>query len=704
MVLVGLIQNAALLLALIIVCEISYLIPVKWEKTVPVINGLLIGFIGLVIMMIPYQLEEGIFFDTRTILVSVSALTFGFVPTTISASILIIYRVTLGGAGLLMGVSTILTSACIGLLWRRFLMPQNTKYRWINIYLLGVAVHIMMLASAFVLPWETALQVVKRIGMPVMLIYPIATVLLSLLILHQRERKELLNHVLEAEGRYRSIFNNSYNIKLLIDPVNGSVLDANPAASKFYGWSIETLKSMNIEQINTLSPEEIRDEMVKAASEKRNYFLFRHRRAFGDPVDVEVYSCPIEVKGQVLLYSIIHDISERVAANQALSESEHRFRLLVESAPEAIFIQTEGRIAYINKFAASLFGAESPEQLMNTPVMDRFHPDYHEIIKKRILTLCQEKKPVPMIEEILLKIDGTPVFVEVNAAPIRYNQKDGALVIARDITERKAAEKEIIKLNSELEQRVIERTEELQKSVNELEAFAYTVSHDLKSPLRAIDAYSRILMEDYPEVIDGEIRDMVGNIKCISRDMIALINKLLQYSTAARLELYEESVDLNELFAASFHELASATPERSIELKIETQIPAVKGDRILLKQVINNVISNAVKFTRTLDTAVIKVGHTVEENEIVVYVNDNGVGFSLASSDKLFGIFQRLHSAEEYEGSGIGLATVQKIIQKHGGRTWILGKPQKGATIYFTLPKGAYLSPESGKAGGESFV
>lgn len=579
MVLVGLIQNTALLLALIAVCEISYMIPVKWAKAVPVLNGLLIGFVGLVIMMSPYQLGSGIFFDTRTILISVSALTFGLVPTAVASVILILYRVILGGAGLLMGVATIITSAGIGMLWRRFFMPENTKCRWINIYLLGIAVHVMMLVDAFLLPRETALQIIKQIGMPVMLVYPIASVLLILLILYQRERQELLNRVLEAEGRYKSIFNNSHNIKLLIDPADGRILDANPAASKFYGWSIKTLKSMNIEQINTLSREEIRAEMVKAASEKRNYFLFRHRRAFGDPVDVEVHSCPIELQGKMLLYSIIHDISER-----------------------------------------------------------------------------------------------------------------------------KAAEKEIIKLNSELEQRVIDRTEELQKSVNELEAFAYTVSHDLKSPLRAIDAYSRILMEDYPEVIDGEIRDMVGNIKCISRDMIALINKLLQYSTAARLELYEESVDLNELFAASFQELASATPERSIELKFETQIPMVKGDKILLKQVINNVISNAVKFTRTLDTAVIKVGHTVEENEIVVYVNDNGVGFSLASSDKLFGIFQRLHSAKEYEGSGIGLATVQKIIQKHGGRTWILGKPHKGATIYFTLPNGAHLSPETGKAGGESFV
>ncbi len=688
MALVGLINNAALLLALVVVYEISYMIPVKWAKTVPILNGILIGFIGVVIMMLPYELQKGIFFDTRTILISISALTFGVVPTTVAAVMLIIYRAILGGAGLMMGVTTILTSAGIGLLWRHFLMPQNTKYRWINIYFFGVAVHIMMLVDAFVLPWETALQIVKQIGAPVMLVYPVATVLLSLLILHQKERKDLLNHVLEAEERYKSVFDNSYNIKLLIDPVNGRILDANPAASKFYGWSAQTLKSMNIEQINTLTPEEIKAEMEKSASEKRNYFLFQHRRAFGDPVDVEVYSCPIEVKGKVLLYSIIHDISDRVAANRALSESEHRFRLLVESAPAAIFIQTEGEIAYINKFAASLFGAESAEQLMNTPVMDRVHPDYQDIIKERISILCQEKRPVPANEEIFLKIDGTPVFVEVNAVPIHYNQKDGALVIARDITERKAAEREIMKLNAELEQRVIERTAELQKSVDELEAFAYTVSHDLKSPLRAIDAYSRILVEDYPEIIDGEIKDMVGNIKNISRDMIALINKLLQYSTAARLELYEESVDLNEMFVKAYHELASASPERSIELKMETQIPTVKGDKILLKQVINNVISNAIKFTRTLDTAVIKVGHTVEENEIIVYVNDNGVGFSMASSDKLFGIFQRLHPADEYEGSGIGLATVQKIIHKHGGRTWILGKPEKGATIYFTLPKG----------------
>lgn len=687
MIVMGLINNAALLLALIIIYEISYNIPAKWIKLVPWINGILIALIGLIIMTFPYELKPGIFFDTRTILISTSALTFGLLPASIASIILVLYRIALGGAGLLMGIATIVTSIFIGGLWRHFFMPKYGRLRWVNIYLFGVVVHLMMLVDAFVLAWDTALEIIGQITFPVLLVYPIATVILSLLILQQKDRKEAQTRVMEAEERYKSIFHNSHNIMLLIDPQDGSIIDANPAASRFYGWTIENLKAMNIAQINTLTPVEIKSEMDMAYLEKRNSFLFQHRRAAGDAVDVEVHSSPVTLKEKTYLYSIIHDISDRVLANQALYESEQRFRLLVESAPEAIFIVSEGKFQYINEFAVSLFGADSTEQLLNTTVMDRYHPDYHEIIRERVKILLKEKKSMPPNEVIFLRLDGTSVYVEVSAVPIHYNHTAGSLVIARDITEQKIASQEILKLNTELEQRVEERTAELQKSVNELEAFAYTVSHDLKSPLRAIDAYSRIIMEDYPEVIEGEIQDILGNIKNISRDMIALINKLLQYSTASRLGLYREIVDLHQLFQLTFNELTAATPQRRIKLIMETQIPEVEGDKILLKQVVNNIISNAVKFTRNTNSAVIKVGHTIEANRITIYVNDNGAGFPMESSEKLFGIFQRLHSAEEFEGTGIGLATVEKIIKKHGGRVWILGKAGKGATIYFTLPK-----------------
>jgi PAS domain S-box-containing protein len=686
MILTELIDNAGLLLALIIVYEVSYIIPVEWSRIVPLFKGILIGLIGLAIMRLPFYFDDGIFFDTRTILISVTALTFGLVPTTIASSILIVYRIMIGGAGLWMGIATIFTSACIGLVWRRFLLPENSRLRWINIYLFGIVVHIVMLADSLLLPWATSLKILKAIGVSVMLIYPISTVLLSLLLLHQKERNEALHRVAEVEERYKTIFNNSHNVMLLIDPTDGRIFDANAAAEEFYGWTIPVLKSMNISQINMMKPEEIAAAMKAVVFDGNNYFVFQHRRAFGDPVDVEVHSTSIKLNDKVLIFTIAHDITERIAASQALTESESRFRLLVESAPEVIFIETAGKFAYISEFAVSFLGAKSAEQLIGTPILDRFHPDYHDTISLRRAILNQEKRAVPVNEEVLLKMDGTPIFMEVNAAPIHYRGIDGALVIARDITDRRLAEQEILKLNETLEQRVKSRTEELQKAVSELESFTHTVSHDLKSPLRAIEAYSRILLEDYSEGIDGEAKDITHNINNISKDMIALINKLLQYSTAARLELYYEPLDLNEIFLTIYNDHSSAIPERRIDFIMETQIPIVKGDRILLKQVVNNVISNAVKFTKNLESAVIMVGHTIENDEIVIHVNDNGVGFNMASADKLFGIFQRLHPADQFEGTGIGLATIQKIIQKHGGRTWILGKPDKGATVYFTLP------------------
>lgn len=275
------------------------------------------------------------------------------------------------------------------------------------------------------------------------------------------------------------------------------------------------------------------------------------------------------------------------------------------------------------------------------------------------------------------------MYFLVNAFCIESNQIG---IVFENITDYKKAIDEVGKLNAELEQRVAMRTLDLQQAMQELEAFTYTVSHDLKSPLRAVAGYSNIILEDYQEELNKEIIEMLFHIRNISSEMIEMIISLLQYSTTSKKELHMETVDCNELFTTTFHEIKGSVPERRIEFRVETGLPNVLADRTMLKQVLNNIFSNAIKFTKNREIAYIIAGATITEDEYVFYVKDNGVGFDMNYSKKLFGLFQRLHTGDEFEGSGIGLITIKKIIEKHGGRTWIEGELDKGATVYFTLP------------------
>lgn len=278
--------------------------------------------------------------------------------------------------------------------------------------------------------------------------------------------------------------------------------------------------------------------------------------------------------------------------------------------------------------------------------------------------------------------DGSAFFL-VNAFKINDRQVG---VVFENITNYKLAIKEVRKLNEDLEERVRERTHELQTAVSQLESFTYTVSHDLKSPLRAVNSYIKIIMEDYGRSLDNDIAEMLISVWNITRNSVEMINKLLVFSTASRAELNLEEVNFEEKFQACFNELEAAYPERTVELIIETGLPVVMADKVLMAQVINNILSNAIKFTKACEHARIKVGSTLTENEYIFYVKDNGVGFDMKYSAKLYGIFQRLHTNDEFEGSGIGLVTVKRIIEKHGGRTWIKGEPGTGTTIYFTIP------------------
>jgi two-component system sensor kinase len=268
--------------------------------------------------------------------------------------------------------------------------------------------------------------------------------------------------------------------------------------------------------------------------------------------------------------------------------------------------------------------------------------------------------------------------------PLRNSEGEiiGIFGISRDITERKHAEQSIRELNRDLENQALK----LQAANKELEAFSYSVSHDLRAPLRAIDGYTRILVEDYEALLDAEGKRVCGVISAEARRMGQLIDDLLAFSRLGRKEMYSSNVDMKALAVSVLNELTKQDDRERIDFKIAT-LPSVSADASLMRQVWVNLLSNAIKFTSKKEQAVIEVGSKSDKDEFVYYVRDSGAGFDMEYANKLFGVFQRLHSESEFEGTGVGLAIVQRIIRRHGGHVWAEGEVDKGATFYFALPQ-----------------
>src|SRR5262245_36852520 len=265
----------------------------------------------------------------------------------------------------------------------------------------------------------------------------------------------------------------------------------------------------------------------------------------------------------------------------------------------------------------------------------------------------------------------------------------GAVValLTQRVTLRKREQEELRRINETLEQRVLARTAELDATNKELEAFSYSVAHDLRAPLRHMDGFIRLLRKHAYDSLDDKNQRYLGIISDSARQMGLLIDDLLAFSRVGRTELQLRLVSLQKLFQEALQELREETQERKIEWKIGL-LPEVRVDRAMMRLVMINLLANAVKFTGKREQAEIEVGSFLNEaGDLVVFVRDNGVGFDMEYAGKLFGVFQRLHPAEEYEGTGIGLANVQRIIHRHQGRTWALGEVDRGATFYFSLPR-----------------
>jgi hypothetical protein len=286
-----------------------------------------------------------------------------------------------------------------------------------------------------------------------------------------------------------------------------------------------------------------------------------------------------------------------------------------------------------------------------------------------------------------IKKSGEIIFVEIKAHLIDYEGRAARLVLANDVTERKKADEEIRKWNEELELRVAERTRQLSESNKELESFAYSVSHDLRAPLRHVIGFSEKLERNLGDNGNSEIERLTGKIKNSASKMGQLIDELLTYSRLGRTDLKKRFVQLDEIVDEVVKDASDLPGSDNIEWKIQ-KLPEVFADAMLIKLVFQNLINNAIKFTGKKEASIIEIScKKTSKKEFTFNVKDNGAGFNMDYADKLFGVFQRLHSTDEFEGTGIGLATVRRIVSRHGGRVWAEGEENVGATFYFTLPE-----------------
>jgi PAS domain S-box-containing protein len=378
---------------------------------------------------------------------------------------------------------------------------------------------------------------------------------------------------------------------------------------------------------------------------------------------------------------------QRKQAEEALLSSEERYRSLVELSPDALFVLIDERVIFINSAGVKLLGATGSEHIIGRSIRELVYPDSWPNVRQNLRQIREEEKPSPFVEQRLLHLDGQPIHVELAAAPLLFAGKPAAQVIAHDISERKRAEEEIRRLNTDLEKRVQERTSELEAANKELEAFSYSVSHDLRAPLRHIEGFVEILTTTIASRLDEESRRHLETIAASANRMGRLIDDLLTFSRTARAELKKTRINLANLVQSAIRDLEPEAQNRRIEWIIQ-ELPRVEADPALLQQVMLNLIGNALKYTRTRKSARIEIGSEARTAEDIIFVRDNGVGFDMRYAHKLFGVFQRLHRAVEFEGTGVGLANVRRIIHRHGGRSWAEGEINKGATFYFSLPKG----------------
>ena len=476
-----------------------------------------------------------------------------------------------------------------------------------------------------------------------------------------------LRNLKESEARFIKVFNLSPAPLFMMTVADSRLVLANNAFEKFTGIAADTINGKKLEDLGLLDVENIAELKQQLDLEHTQDIEFSVKTSIGTTRKMLATSEIVEVDNMLCHLVAMLDITARKNHEIDLMQSNHFLDTILEHLPGMVFVKDAATLNYIriNKAGESLLGI-SQQDIIGKTNSDVYPASQAEEITAGERDLLERMLPSAAVEE-MIKINGVEKWLRTRRIPIYEDGKPVYLVgISEDVTEQKKQQEAILQLNKELE------------------AFSYSVSHDLRAPLRAVTGFAKILDEDFSSVLNEEGKRQLHKISENAEQMGILIDNLLTFSRLGRKELSKRETDMGALVTRALAEIGKST-EHKAEIKVGA-MQQVLSDPDLITQVLINLIENSIKYTSKKDKPEIEIGSYIEGDEAVFFVSDNGAGFDMKYYDKLFGVFQRLHAADEYDGTGVGLAIVQRIIARHGGRVWAKGKVDQGATFSFALP------------------
>ncbi len=555
------------------------------------------------------------------------------------------------------------------------------------------------------------------IGITIFLIFSIIIVFRQINRYERVNKKKLILHLKENEEKYRNLIESATDSIFIIK--DGIIVFVNQVLLKMSGYTEKEIIGMPfIHFVGSKYRSIIMEYYQKRLKGEDAPFSYESYALLKDNTEfpVEVTTSVFNYHGERAELVFLRDIRERKAAEIKILESKNSFENLFENSPVSIWeeditkviqeindLKQEGvidfedyfrkkpeqlvhflsliKILRINKETLALYNASTKKEILNN-IHETFLPESFEVFKSELISLASGQTKMESQTKVK-SLDGKVLDVIIKMFTLRTDERQIAYVTTIDISKLSAAEAEIRKLNNELEKRVSERTAQLETVNKDLESFAYSISHDLRAPLRHIDGFFRMLNKSIPNQT-SDIEYYFQKINESTGKMAKMIDDLLNFSRLGRKNINKSEVDLNILAARVIDQFKPDIGSRSVVWKID-KLPVIQGDSDLLQLAFTNLISNSLKFTSKNPKAIIVIGNCEIKGKHGFFIKDNGVGFDMQYSDKLFGVFQRLHTSDEFEGNGIGLANIQQIIHKHGGTISAYGEKNNGATffIYF---------------------